>query len=110
MTVGATVGFYQNKFVAELSDGRRIEQPNFRSMAQALVPAGVRADAVQFEWTAGQRMITAGQQVALRAEMRRLERERPALSIATLLSVPASNTVMAEDPPINLKVVRTHRK
>lgn len=110
MAVGATVGFYQNKFVAELSDGRRIERPNFRALAQALVPAGVRADAIQFEWKAGQRMITAGQQVALRAEMHRLERERPAQSITTLLSVPASNMAMADDSLVDVKVVRFRQR
>lgn len=74
MTISATVAFSKNEFVAVLSDGRQLEQPEFREMAHALNCAGVHASEVQFEWQAGQRMITAGQQVALRAEMRRLER------------------------------------
>lgn len=111
MAVKATVGFCQNKFVAQLSDGRRVERPNFRGMAQALVSAGVRTEAVEFEWKTGQRMITAGQQVALRAEMHRLEQESPAQSIAPLLSVPASNTAMAEDDSLaKVKVVRFRQR
>lgn len=82
MAIHATVAFCHNEFVADLSDGRRLAQPDFRAMAEALVNARVRAGDVQYEWKAGQRMITAGQQVALRAEMRRLEREYVGLSIA----------------------------
>lgn len=83
MAIHAVVSFFKKEFVAELSDGRRIGQPDFRKMAQALYCAGVLADDVSFEWRAGQRMITAGQQVALCAEMRQLTRERQrAFSIA----------------------------
>jgi hypothetical protein len=64
-----------NKFIAALSSGAQIERPDFRGMAQALYCAGVVATNVSYEWRAGQRMITAGQQVALRAELGRLERE-----------------------------------
>ena len=72
MTIAATVGFCRNEFIAVLGDGRQIERPDLVSMAHALVHAGVRADAVHFEWHAGQRLLTAGQKVALCAEMRRL--------------------------------------
>lgn len=82
MVIYATVSFFKKEFVAELSDGRRVEQPDFRKMAEALFCAGVLADDVSFEWKAGQRMITAGQKVALCAEVRRLARERRVLSIA----------------------------
>lgn len=82
MAIYATVAFCHHEFVAELSDGRRLAQPDFRAMAEALVHARVKEGDVQYEWKAGQRMITAGQQVALRAEMRRLEREFVGLSIA----------------------------
>lgn len=82
MTIQANVAFCQNEFVAALSDGRGIAHADFRKMAQALFSAGVQADAVMYEWNPGQRMITAGQQVALRAEIRRLEREYEGLSIA----------------------------
>ena len=82
MAIHASVAFCHNQFVAELSDGRRIDRPEFRAMALALVHAGVRASDVQFEWKSGQRMITAGQQVGMRAEMRRLAREYVALSSA----------------------------
>lgn len=82
MVIYATVSFFKKEFVAELSDGRRVGQPDFRKMAEALFCAGVLADDVSFEWKAGQRMITAGQKVALCAEVRRLARERRVLSIA----------------------------
>lgn len=84
MAIHATVVLFKNQFVAELSDGRILELPDFQKMAEALHCAGVLADDVRFDWKAGQRMITAGQQVALCAEMRRLARERRAhvLSIA----------------------------
>lgn len=82
MTICANVAFCKNEFVAVLSDGRQIERSEFRDMAYALHCAGVLADAVQYEWRAGQRMMTAGQQVALRAEMRLLERNPKKLSIA----------------------------
>lgn len=65
MVIYATVSFFKKEFVAELSDGRRVGQPDFRKMAEALFCAGVLADDVSFEWKAGQRMITAGQKVAL---------------------------------------------
>lgn len=82
MAIYATVAFCHNQFVAELSDARRIERPEFRAMALALVHAGVQANDVQFEWKSGQRMITAGQKIGMQAEMRRLAREYVALSSA----------------------------
>jgi len=72
MATTASVMFQKNEFVATLSDGRRIERGDWREMALALYTAGVEYSAVEYEWRAGQRMITAGQQVALRAEIRRL--------------------------------------
>jgi hypothetical protein len=72
MTIAAAVGFCRNEFIAVLGDGRQIERPDLVSMAHALVHAGVRADAVHFEWQTGQRLLTAGQKVALCAEMHRL--------------------------------------
>ena len=53
-----------------------------REMAQALFRAGVAADDVRYEWGEGRRMMTPGQQVALRAEIRRLDRQVHGLSIA----------------------------
>lgn len=76
MTTSAIIILIKNEFIATLSDGRRIERGELREMATALANAGVHACAVQFEWngSVGQRMITAGQQVAMRAEIRRQER------------------------------------
>lgn len=76
MTTSATIILFKNEFIATLDDGRRIERNELREMAAALASAGVHACDVAFEWngSAGQRMITAGQQVAMRAEIRRQER------------------------------------
>lgn len=78
MTISATIVLFKNEFIASLSDGHRIEQSDLREMANALHRAGVLVGDIQFEWngSAGQRMITAGQQVALRAELRRLARNK----------------------------------
>lgn len=78
----ATVAFFRNQFVATLSDGQHVEQPGLGEMASALYRAGVRSCAVNYEWHAGQRMITAGQQAALRAEIHRLEGDGDGLSAA----------------------------
>ena len=71
----ANVSLTQNVFAATLSDGRRFEQPDPRQMAYVLFRAGVLADDVKFEWRTGCRMLTAGQQIGLSSEMRRLKRE-----------------------------------
>ncbi|RIX47623.1 MAG: hypothetical protein D3M94_08125 [Rhodocyclales bacterium GT-UBC] len=82
MTIHATVALFKNAFIATLSDGRSFENTELRDMARALHNAGVSAAEVEYEWRTGQRMITAGQQVAMRAEIRRLERTRPNLAVA----------------------------
>jgi hypothetical protein len=82
MATQATVSLIKNVFVATLGDGRRIKHADLRKMAYALLRSGVLSSDVKFEWHAGLRMITAGQQVSLTAEMTRLERERPNLTIA----------------------------
>lgn len=71
MAITASVSLFKNNFVAELSDGRHIERHDWREMAEALFCAGVEASGVEYAWQAGQRMITAGQQVAMRSEIRR---------------------------------------
>ena len=78
----ATVSLINDVFVARLGDRRRIKHADLDEMACALSLAGVLASDVRFEWRAGLRMITAGQQVALSAEMRRLQREIRELTIA----------------------------
>ena len=72
MAISASVAFFKSEFVAALSDGRRIERHDWREMAHALYELGVSCNAIDYEWHTGQRMITAGQQVALRAEIKRL--------------------------------------
>ena len=74
MTIQASVLLCKNEFIAELSDGRRIGQADLRELAGALHRAGVTAGNAQCEWRAGHRMLTAGQQVALNAELRRLDK------------------------------------
>lgn len=81
MTTQATVALFKNTFIATLNDGRCIENPDLREMARALYTAGVPATSVEYEWRTGQRMITAGQQVAMRAEIRRLERNQAPLPL-----------------------------
>lgn len=82
MAITAIVTCFKNQFVAALSDGRSIEHSDFREMGHALFCAGVMANDVQYEWREGQRMITAGQQVALRAEISRLGRKYKHLAVA----------------------------
>ncbi|QLQ26145.1 MAG: hypothetical protein HZT41_16000 [Dechloromonas sp.] len=82
MTTQATVSLVGEVFMATLGDGRRIRQCDLRRMAYALFSAGVAASDVRFEWRSGLRMITAGQQVSLTAEIVRLERERLELTVA----------------------------
>lgn len=72
MTLTATVSLCKNEFCAVLSDGRQLRHHDWRGLAESLFCAGVREGNVGFEWHEGQRMVTAGQQVALRAEIRRL--------------------------------------
>lgn len=74
MTIQASVLLSKNEFIAELSDGRRIGQSDLQGLAGALHQAGVLAENAVCEWRAGHRMLTAGQQVALAAEIRRLEK------------------------------------
>lgn len=75
MSTQATVTLMGNTFFANLSDGQRLERSDFRAMAEALVRAGVTTSDVRYEWGEGRRMLASGQQVAMLAEMRRLERE-----------------------------------
>lgn len=82
MTIQAIIVLIKNEFVAELSDGRQIRQPGFLAMAFALYSAGVTAKNTHFEWRSGHRIMTAGQQVALTAEIVRLEREHIGLELA----------------------------
>lgn len=79
MKTTASIILFKNEFIATLSDGRHIERSDLRELAGALANAGVQANNVSFEWngSSGQRMVTAGQQVALCAEMRRLTRQHP---------------------------------
>lgn len=82
MAIQATIVLIKSEFVATLSDGSQVKRADFRSMAEALVLAGVRADDVEYDWSPGQRMITAGQQVGLRSEMRQFQRKYWGLSTA----------------------------
>ena len=82
MKIQAIIVLIKNEYIAELSDGRQIRQPGFLAMAFALYSAGVMAKNTQFDWRAGHRIMTAGQQVALKAEIQRLEREHTELELA----------------------------
>ena len=82
MATTAKVAFFKNEFVVDLNDGRHLEEPNLQALADALYRAGVQSSQVEYEWRLGHRMITAGQQVALRAAIRHQERKHVDLSIA----------------------------
>lgn len=82
MMIDANVVLEKNEFVAELSDGRCFRQSGVEEMARALHDAGALAQNVRCEWHPGHRMLTAGQQVALTAEMRRLECLRHGMPLA----------------------------
>lgn len=73
MNLQANIGLSRNEFFAELSDGRQLAHSDLRAFAGKLHLAGVRARDARCEWRTGQRMLTAGQKVALNAEIRRLE-------------------------------------
>lgn len=75
MTTTASIILIKNQFIATLSDGQHFENSNMRALAEMLGKAGVKGCNVSFDWngSSGQRMITAGQQVAIRAEMRHFE-------------------------------------
>lgn len=73
MTISANVAYSKDVFVAELSNGQLIERSDLQDMALALSQAGVKAKSLNFDWRVGAGMVTAGKQVALKAELRLLE-------------------------------------
>lgn len=82
MLLSAIISASKTEFCATLSDGRVVKVSDLWALASALIGLGVSAHAVKFEWRAGQRMMTAGQQVALAAEMRYLARESAEVAAA----------------------------
>lgn len=76
MTNYVNIGDSSEGLFAKFPDGRNIQQPDLRSLARALVFAGVKASEISHDWMAGYRMLTAGQQVALSSEMLGIERNR----------------------------------
>ena len=73
MTLSAEIISSNERFIADISDGRRLEHPDFSKMAKALFQIGVRANSICFDWRNGTKMITAGTRVAMMAELRQLE-------------------------------------
>ncbi len=60
-------------FMAELDDGCHIECADLRDLARELHTAGVTVDSVICgDWRKGDSVLMAGQQIALRVELRRL--------------------------------------
>ena len=83
MALSAEIILSNGRLIADLSDGQRLEQTDFLTMAQALFQTGVRANSLFFDWRNGTKMITAGTRVALVAEIRQLEsnfRSQPNIS------------------------------
>jgi hypothetical protein len=70
VAITANIGAFESKFVASLTEGHNIEATGLRELAKSLFRMGVEASNVQYQWRAGQRMLTAGQQAAFAAEMR----------------------------------------
>lgn len=73
MAISANVSGGRELFFAALSDGQRLERPNLLALAEALHGAGVASGRVAGVRCVGEPIITAGQEVALVAELRRLE-------------------------------------
>ena len=73
MSIRANVLLCRNEFIAELSDGRKIEDADLLAFSQALHGAGVQSRDMHCNWRAGHRILTAGQQVAMKAALRKLE-------------------------------------
>jgi hypothetical protein len=80
--VSANVGIRHDTFIANFDDGRSFEASDMYALAKVLVSSGISVQRVGYEWRAGQRMMTAGQQVALAAEMRFLLVEATEFSVA----------------------------
>lgn len=74
MTITANVTLEKKNFIAELSNGRRLAQSDLRLLAETLQEAGVVAKDIAFNRRDGHRLLTAGQQVALAAAIRQVER------------------------------------
>ena len=73
MSISVIVVATKDFFVAKSSDGWQMEAHTLSDLAKELHFHGVTAKAVRCQWQPGERMMTAGQQVALNAEIRRLE-------------------------------------
>lgn len=73
MQLNANVTINKDVFLAELSDGRQFRERELKEIACELSLAGVVAKGVTGDWRPGCRILTAGQQLALKAEMRRFE-------------------------------------
>jgi len=82
MPITVTVTMMESRFVATLTDGRDFAKPSLGELAHLLARLGVPAADVQFHWGAGERMITAGQKVALLAEINRLGQQKKTLPVA----------------------------
>ena len=80
MSISVTVVATNDFFIAKSSDGWQMEAHTLSDLAKELHHHGVLAMAVRCQWHPGERMMTAGQQVALNAEIRRLECDERTLS------------------------------
>jgi hypothetical protein len=74
MTITANVTLDKKNFIAELNNGGHVAESDLRLLAEALQEAGVVAKDITFNRRDGHRLLTAGQQVALAAAIRQVER------------------------------------
>lgn len=76
--VSAQVRLSGKGFRATLSTGTIIDRETLVELAAALHSAGVPADAVSCgDWRGGPQILLSGQQIALKVELRRLEKNVP---------------------------------
>lgn len=73
MTITAQIRLAEGGFLAELPDGQRIERGTLDELAAALHAAGVTGETSHCgDWRDGAQILGAGQQIALKAKLRRL--------------------------------------
>lgn len=75
MSLNAKISLWGNRYIADLSDGRKLERQDLFQLAIAIYRTGVGANQIDFEWHGGTRMLTAGSKAALLAEVRELQNE-----------------------------------
>lgn len=82
MTITANVTLDKKYFIAELSNGQHLAESDLKLLAAALQQTGVVAKNLNYDRRDGHRLLTAGQQVALTAAIRQVERRQAGIALA----------------------------